>query len=59
VLYACKPAGELIDGRTVVLDFNRAINPPCAFTPFATYALPPTGNTLPIAVEAGELAPLG
>ncbi|MBO1332650.1 DUF1684 domain-containing protein [Streptomyces sp. VRA16 Mangrove soil] len=57
VLYACRPAGDVLDGRSVVLDFNRAINPPCAFTPFATCALPPTGNTLPIAVEAGELAP--
>ena len=41
------------DGR-VVLDFNRAINPPCAFTPFATCPLPPKENELPIAVKAGE-----
>lgn len=41
-------------GGTVVLDFNRAYNPPCAFTPFATCPLPPEGNRLPIAVEAGE-----
>jgi uncharacterized protein (DUF1684 family) len=37
-----------------VLDFNRAINPPCAFTPFATCPLPPKENQLPIAVTAGE-----
>ncbi len=41
------------DGR-VVLDFNRAINPPCAFTPFATCPLPPQENAMPIAVRAGE-----
>ncbi len=41
------------DGR-VVLDFNRAINPPCAFTPFATCPLPPKENEMPIAVRAGE-----
>lgn len=39
---------------TVVLDFNLATNPPCAFTPFATCPLPPQGNTLPVAVRAGE-----
>lgn len=41
------------DGK-VVLDFNRAVNPPCAFTPFATCPLPPKENQLPIAVTAGE-----
>jgi len=38
----------------VILDFNQAINPPCAFTPFATCPLPPAENVLPIAVRAGE-----
>jgi uncharacterized protein len=41
------------DGK-VVLDFNQAINPPCAFTPYATCPLPPKGNRLPLRVEAGE-----
>jgi uncharacterized protein (DUF1684 family) len=41
------------DGR-VVVDFNRAYNPPCAFTAFATCPLPPRQNTLPLRVEAGE-----
>ncbi len=41
------------DGR-VVLDFNRATNPPCAFTPFATCPLPRRENVLPVRVEAGE-----
>jgi uncharacterized protein (DUF1684 family) len=36
------------------LDFNRAINPPCAFTPFAVCPLPPVENRLPFAVTAGE-----
>ncbi len=39
---------------TVVLDFNRAVNPPCAYTPFATCPLPPAGNRLPVAIAAGE-----
>jgi uncharacterized protein (DUF1684 family) len=38
----------------VVLDFNRAYNPPCAFTPHATCALPVPQNRLPIRVDAGE-----
>jgi uncharacterized protein (DUF1684 family) len=41
------------DGK-VVLDFNRAYNPPCAFTPFATCPLPPPQNRLKVRVEAGE-----
>ncbi|MBU8899670.1 DUF1684 domain-containing protein [Corallococcus sp. H22C18031201] len=41
------------DGR-VTLDFNRAYNPPCAFTRFATCPLPPRGNRLALRVEAGE-----
>lgn len=39
----------------VVLDFNKAYNPPCVFTPYATCPLPPEQNNLPIAIEAGEL----
>ena len=48
-LYAAPPA----NGRTV-LDFNKAYNPPCAFTPFATCPLPPRQNRLPVRVTAGE-----
>jgi len=44
---------------TVVLDFNRATNLPCAYTVFATCPLPPAENHLPVAVEAGEKQPLG
>lgn len=41
------------DGR-LILDFNRAENPPCAYTPYATCPLAPSRNRLPVAVEAGE-----
>jgi uncharacterized protein (DUF1684 family) len=41
------------DGR-VTVDFNKAYNPPCVFTPYATCPLPPRENRLPVAVEAGE-----
>jgi hypothetical protein len=49
-LYADKPD----ESGKVVLDFNKAINPPCAFSPYATCPLPPAENNLPIRVEAGE-----
>jgi uncharacterized protein (DUF1684 family) len=49
-LYAPMPGP---DGKTVI-DFNKAYNPPCAFTPFATCPLPPPQNRLPIRIEAGE-----
>jgi uncharacterized protein len=54
------PAGrflysDLPKNGAVVLDFNRAYNPPCAFTPFATCPLPPEQNRLPMRIEAGEL----
>ncbi|WP_041779403.1 DUF1684 domain-containing protein [Belliella baltica] len=38
----------------VILDFNKAYNPPCVFTPFATCPLPPRQNILELAIEAGE-----
>jgi uncharacterized protein (DUF1684 family) len=46
---------ELPKDGQVILDFNRAINPPCAFTAFATCPLPPRQNWLDMAIEAGEL----
>lgn len=39
---------------TAWLDFNKAINPPCAFSPYATCPLPPKQNKLALAVSAGE-----
>jgi uncharacterized protein (DUF1684 family) len=44
------------DGK-VELDFNKAENPPCAYTPYATCPLPPKQNILPLRIEAGEMAP--
>jgi hypothetical protein len=41
-------------GAEVVLDFNKAYTPPCAFTPFAVCPLPPPQNRLPVRIEAGE-----
>jgi uncharacterized protein (DUF1684 family) len=41
------------NGNTFI-DFNRAYNPPCAFTPYATCPLPRQENVLPIAIKAGE-----
>ncbi len=43
----------IADGH-VVLDFNRAYNPPCAVTPYATCPLAPKENRLAIAIPAGE-----
>ena len=43
------------DGR-VVVDFNKAYNPPCAFSDYSTCPLPPQQNRLDLAVTAGEKA---
>jgi uncharacterized protein (DUF1684 family) len=51
-LYAPLPR----DGQ-VVLDFNQAFNPPCAFTLYAVCPLPPAQNRLALRVEAGEKRP--
>lgn len=54
------PAGRFLyadppkDGK-VVLDFNKAYNPPCAFTPYATCPLPPPQNRLKVRIPAGEM----
>lgn len=53
------PGGRFLDtgpvaNGTVVLDFNRAYNPPCAVTPYATCPLAPKENRLTVAVPAGE-----
>ena len=49
-LYANKPG---TDGK-VIVDFNKAYNPPCVFTPYATCPLPPLQNRLAVRIEAGE-----
>jgi uncharacterized protein (DUF1684 family) len=38
----------------VFIDFNKAYNPPCAFTEFATCPLPRKENVLPVSILAGE-----
>ncbi len=53
------PAGrflvsEAAEGDLVILDFNKAYSPPCAFTDFATCPLPLPQNILSVAIEAGE-----
>jgi len=53
------PAGRYLDvgepqGDTLWLDFNRAYNPPSAFTMYATCPLPPNQNRLELAIPAGE-----
>lgn len=54
------PAGRFLNtprpvNGEVTLDFNRAVNPPCAFTAYATCPLPPRSNILKVAIPAGEL----
>lgn len=49
-LYATPPGK---DGK-VIVDFNKAYNPPCSFTDYATCPLPPLQNRLPFRIEAGE-----
>jgi uncharacterized protein (DUF1684 family) len=49
-VYVKRPDSE---GKTI-LDFNKAYNPPCAFTAFATCPLPPKQNVLNLSVTAGE-----
>lgn len=51
-LYVPRPGA---DGH-IQVDFNRAYNPPCAFTAFATCPLPPPENRLDLAITAGEKA---
>jgi len=50
-LYILKTEAE---SANFMIDFNKAYNPPCVFTPFATCPIPPPQNILPFAVTAGE-----
>ncbi|THD83154.1 DUF1684 domain-containing protein [Aliigemmobacter aestuarii] len=49
--------GDVLDDRTIRLDFNRLHNPPCAFTEFAICPLPPAENRLFFPIRAGEMKP--
>jgi uncharacterized protein len=53
-VYAVNPGGP---GKTII-DFNKAYNPPCAFTAFSTCPTPPPSNRLDLRVDAGEKKPL-
>ncbi len=53
-LDAALPSNGLAQPGTVVLDFNRARNPWCAFSVHTSCPLPPQGNRLPVAISAGE-----
>jgi uncharacterized protein (DUF1684 family) len=53
-LYTDLPDHGLTQPGEVWLDFNRAENPPCAYTPYATCPLPPPQNRLPIPIPAGQ-----
>jgi hypothetical protein len=53
-LHAELPDHGLLKPGTILLDFNRLENPPCAFTPYATCPLPPDSNKLKVALEVGE-----
>ncbi|HEX8797597.1 MAG TPA: DUF1684 domain-containing protein [Terriglobales bacterium] len=53
-LYTALPDHGLTQPGELVLDFNRAQNPPCAYTPYATCPLPPPQNRLPIPIPAGQ-----
>ncbi|HEY7406614.1 MAG TPA: DUF1684 domain-containing protein [Candidatus Angelobacter sp.] len=48
------PTDPVAPDNTVVVDFNKAYNPPCAFNPYMTCPLPTPGNRLPVAIPAGE-----
>ena len=53
-LHTGLPDHGLDQPGSLILDFNRLENPPCAYTPYATCPLPPEINRLPVALEAGE-----
>jgi uncharacterized protein len=53
-LYTPLPERGVAQPSELWLDFNRLINPPCAFTVYATCPLPPPQNRLNIAIPAGE-----
>ena len=53
-LYTDLPDHGLTLPGEVWLDFNRAQNPPCAYTPYATCPLPPPQNRLQVAIPAGQ-----
>ncbi len=53
-LFTEAPSNGLKSAGTVVLDFNEAVNPPCAYSPYATCPLAAQENRLSVAIPAGE-----
>jgi len=53
-LYTSLPSNGISKEGTVMLDFNKSENPPCAVTAFATCPIPPKQNRLEVAIPAGE-----
>jgi uncharacterized protein (DUF1684 family) len=53
-LYSALPDHGVSQPGELWLDFNRLINPPCAFTAYATCPLPPPQNRLTVPIPAGE-----
>jgi uncharacterized protein len=49
--------GPVAEDGSLIVDFNRAVNLPCAYTDLATCPLPPPENRVPVAIEAGEKIP--
>jgi uncharacterized protein (DUF1684 family) len=52
-----RPRVDALGNKTVILDFNRAINYPSAFTPYGTCPMPVKNNSLDYRIEAGEKEP--
>lgn len=48
------PSAGLDKPGTLTIDFNEAVNPPCAYSPYATCPLASPENRLPVPVNAGE-----
>jgi uncharacterized protein (DUF1684 family) len=53
-LYTELPDHGVSQPGEVWLDFNKLVNPPCAFTAYATCPLPPPQNRLSVPITAGE-----
>ncbi|WP_426302109.1 DUF1684 domain-containing protein [Arthrobacter sp. R-11] len=58
-VFVPRPRLDSSGTASVVVDFNRAINYPSAFTPYGTCPMPVAGNSIDVAVEAGEKLPSG
>ena len=55
--YMDMDTGDFVDGK-VILDFNKAYNPYCAFSDGWNCPIPPPQNHLKLRIEAGEKVPL-